>query len=259
MNIIIFSKDRACQLDLLLRSIKQLWRGWEQFHFNIIWTASTDSFRSGYTQVMTDHPEMFFRCQGDFKKDLCSLINPKKKYSMFFVDDQVMKEPFDMSCLEVEDFKANENIMALSLRLYPGITYCHPRAMTVSVPKFTRNYLWQWEDCQGDWGYPWSIDSSLFRTEDLIPSIFSRPYTNPNNFEDALVQGMTHRPFMTCFEKSKVVNNPCNKVGFYNNRHGIITAESLNDLYLTGKRIDLSPILNMNPVSCHQEFDYMWL
>lgn len=259
INILIFSKDRACQLDLLIRSIKQLWTGWEQFIFNILWTFSGMSFKDAYSEVMKDHPEMNYIQQSDsFKNDVISLVSKDEPYTMFFVDDQVFKEPFELDCPEFKEMLSNEDIMTLSLRLYPGITYCYPRALPSSPPVFIKNYMWKWRDMTGDWSYPTSVDGHVFRTEDLIMVLHNQGYNHPNNFEDALVQVMIRRPFMTCFEKSKVVNNPCNKVGRYGNRHGMITADYLNTMYLAGKRIDLKPILGIMPVSCHQEFSYQW-
>ena len=55
MNIIIFSKDRACQLDLFLRSLKKYFKEFEELNFNILYTYSNDKFKIGYDKLFTIH------------------------------------------------------------------------------------------------------------------------------------------------------------------------------------------------------------
>lgn len=259
VNVTIFSKDRACQLDLLLRSIKLLWKNWNNNIINVLWTASNKRFEEGYSKLISEHTNISFKKETNFKKDLISLFDLQKSYSIFFVDDQVFKEPFSLNCSEFSNFKNNEDIMALSLRLYPGIKYCYPARIDSPPPQFIENYKWYWYGLKGDWSYPYSLDGHILRTSDLKNSIYERPYTHPNNLEDWLTKSMPFRPLMTCFEKSIVVNNPINKVGHYTaNRCGNINAETLNKRYLNGEKINLNPVLGMNPISCHQEFEYQW-
>jgi len=259
LNIIIFSKDRACQLDLLLRSIKLLWKEWSDHIINILWTASTSEFKKGYLKLISEHTNINFKQENNFRNDLINIFDLEKPYSVFFVDDQVFKEPFSLNCSEFKEFKENDDIITLSLRLYPGIKYCYPAKMDSPPPQFIKNYKWHWFGLKGDWGYPASVDGHIIRTKDIAPTIYNAQYTHPNNFEDRLVKTMPFRPLMACFEKSIVVNNPINKVGHYPaNKCGTITAESLNEKYLNGERINLDPILGMNPISCHQEFEYQW-
>lgn len=260
LNVIIFSKDRACQLDLLLTSIKELWVDWKKYKISILWTASTNEYRKGYSKCLSYHPEMNFKKESNFKQDLISLFNLNNPYSIFFVDDQVFKEPFILDCKEFKEFEYDEDIMTLSLRLYPGIKYCYPAKIDSPPPDFIEKFKWYWQGYLGDWGYPYSVDAHIMRTGDLKTSIYKGSYTHPNNFEDWLTRSLSFRPLMSCFEKSKVVNNPINKVGHYHANHcGNISAQTLNEKFLSNSRIDLNSIIGMDPISCHQEFNYEWI
>jgi len=259
-NINIFSKDRACQLDLLLRSIKEFWEDYKDYKISILYKSSTDEYKRAYDSVISEYPEFNFVEEKDFKEDIYQLINPDADYTMFFVDDQIFKESFKFKTPEFESLKTNEDIMAVSLRLYPGIKKCYPMGnIDTPPPVFGKELIWKWSDFTGDWSYPWSVDGNIFRTKDLIEVIRSKRFTNPNNFEDALKSQMVQRPFMVCSPKSKVINNPCNKVGEYPNIHGDIACEYLNTEFLNGKRLSMKSIKGMEPISCHQEFDYTWL
>ena len=57
INIVIFSKDRACQLELFLRSMKNFFFEWSLCKVSILYTYSNDSFKKGYEKTRFYHPE----------------------------------------------------------------------------------------------------------------------------------------------------------------------------------------------------------
>jgi hypothetical protein len=65
---------------------------------------------------------------------------------------------------------------------------------------------------------------------------------------------------MICFNKSVIFNNPINKVQTWNdNYHGSISADFINNKYLSNQIIDLSTFMNIENISCHQEVDIKFI
>ena len=59
---------------------------------------------------------------------------------------------------------------------------------------------------------------------------------------------------MICYQKSIIINNPCNIVQNNNpNKHGNENIDELNDKYLDDYIIDMKDFDNINNISCHQE------
>lgn len=249
INYVLFSRDRSCQLELLLRSTKEYFKEYYDTKINVLYTFSNDSFKEGYDKVKLEYPEINFIKETSFKKDVISLVDINNKYTIFFVDDQVFKETFEMS--EIINFEKNEQILCISLRLHPKLTYCYA-ANTPMRP--LKNKIFEWKNETGDFNYPMSVDSHIYLTSDIYPYIQNLNYNNPNQFEATLAMYPIDKPYMMCFDKSKTFNNPCNKVQTNNpNKHGNVTAEYLNQEFLNGNIIDLDPFRGLNNESCHKE------
>jgi len=80
-------------------------------------------------------------------------------------------------------------------------------------------------------------------------------YHAPNTLEGRL---HTHRkklpPLIICYDKSKIINNPINRVQFASiNRCGNISADYLNDKFLEGYRIDIEPFVGLDNTAVHTE------
>jgi glycosyltransferase involved in cell wall biosynthesis len=261
LNTIIFSKDRACQLEALLRSIDLHWKNWkESTNISVVWTYREEKYLEGYKKLIEDYPGINFINQKDkdLKPLLIDALDVKSPYSMFFVDDMLFINPFSLDSPEVLDFKKNSDILCLSLRMHPNIAYCYMQNKETPPPEISKG-VWKWKGLQGDWGYPASLDGHLFRTDDIIQVIRNGQYSHPNNLEEALIQGIPDKPLMSCFGYSKVINIPSNSVGSNaTNRRGNISEDFLNEKYLRGQRIDLNPFSGMITKSCHMELEYAW-
>lgn len=256
MNIIIFSKDRACQLELLLRSMNLHWSEAYEHNIKILYTYSNDLFKQGYDKLTSDYDyeDVEWVKESNFKEDLIRLVEDKK-YTIFFVDDQVFKEDFSLS--EISVFEHREDILCVSLRLHTNLSYCY----TANVPmKSIPSTVFEWSGRGGDYGYPMSLDSHIFRTKDIKPYLERLSYRNPNSLEATLAMYPMNRPRMMCFEKSKTINNVCNKVQTNNqNKHGNITAEFLNEKFLSGYTISTENIEGIKNISCHQEISIKFI
>jgi len=259
LNIIIFSKDRAMQLELLLRSMKLYFKEFNQYTINILYTFSDDKFKEGYEKLFTIHNDeniKYIKERQVFKNHVLSLLNPKNEYTVFFVDDIVFKNSFTLESKQFKLFTLKDEILTLSLRLHPELTYCYPARIRMNQPHFDSNFSFKWLGSQGDYGYPMSLDGHFFRTNEISALTRMISFNNPNSYESVLSGYPLNRLKMICFEESIIVNNPINKVqNFNNNIHGNITAHELNDKFLEDYIIDLEDFKGIKNISCHQEID----
>lgn len=256
INIIVFSKDRALQLELFLRSFNHFVSNADKCNISILYTYSTDKFKEGYDKLIAVKPDnATFVKELNFKKDTISLIHENNPHTVFFVDDIIFKEPFEFYDSKMNFFINNRSIACLSLRLHKNLTYCYAENRNMKQPVFGRDNVFYWTKETGDYGYPMSQDGHIFRTNEIYQMHVDLEYHAPNTLEGKLhLQRKKMPPLMICYDKSKIINNPLNRVQFASiNRCGNISAESLNDKYLEGYIIDLSPFIGMDNIAVHTE------
>ena len=248
MNVVIFSKDRAAQLDLLLRSMPE----WFDEVY-VIWTASDNNYRNAYQVLMNETPECVMCIQQgkDFKQDTVWFADSPNEHTMFLTDDDVFLRGFDMPTMP-------DNVACLSLRLNPRMDYCYTLNRPQKMPKIgTAGNIWNWRLADADYGYPMSLDGHIFRTADILPLLERLDYHDPNSLEAALARNPINRPMMMCFDRSVIVNNPVNRVqDTIKNRFGEFfgySQEWLNKQFMAGKRIKLEPFIGYDPNACHVE------
>jgi hypothetical protein len=269
MNIVIFSKDRPAQLELFLTSMKYFFPEWHKSRdIHVLYTYSNEAFGAGYVKTITMHPEIHyvFENKGMFKMDTLGLLSKDRGLTTFFVDDDVFKGEFKMRSEEVKEFLIREDIACVSLRLCPRINYCYTMNVPMKTPNFldSRRYIWKWRDaCPGDWSYPMSLDGHIFKTAEILPLLTLLDFSNPNTMEGTLANSPYNIPHMICFEESKILNIPANKVQNVNgNRHGNMTAWEINERFNRGGRLSLFKLLNksefLKNTACHQDVLLEW-
>jgi len=266
LNILIFSKDRACQLELLLRSMAKHFDGIEKYRINVLFIYTNDEFKEGYQELTTKYipknlnVDFHYERIYGFKAGVLRLIDPGNAYTMFAVDDNVFKAHFSLDSKEFERFASDDKIACLSPRMYPGINYCYTARLDSPAPTFDEPGVWRWAGYKGDWSYPMSIDTHVFRTKDIMPHLLNLDYKNPNTLEGHMANRCLSATKMICFQEAKVMNLPINKVQTANGNHcGNISAEFLNQQFLSGKTIYLLEIEETMNTAPHQEVDIQWV
>jgi hypothetical protein len=250
MTIVVFSKDRALQLDAFLRSYER-WV-WPQCNIDVVYLATSDRHRAAYQQVFARHRCAFPREQADFKATLLSIF-PPEGFVVFFVDDQVFIRPWRV-----------EQIGGLSLRLAPHLTRCYPMNAEQAVPSFLplteTLQCWRWADGQGDWGYPLSLDGHVFDLEEFGPILEGLEFHSPNTLEAALFRQALPRyrdRSGICYRESRVVNVPWNTVQRCqtpNRCAEAMSPDAMLERWEAGEQIALEALYGIVNESCHQEF-----
>lgn len=254
MNITIFSKNRAAQLDSFLKSMKEFFKEYSDNKINILYTYTNKDFEKGYDKIKELHPEVSLIKENNFKKNLLNLINPKNNYTVFFVDDIIWKDYFSLNDYEFKKFEEDDDILTLSLRLNPNMNYCYTANLPMKLPKSYNNGIWNWKASTADFGYPMSVDGHIFRTKDILPLLKQLPYQNPNSLEYLMSVNPINKPKIICYKESKIINIPCNKVQTNNpNKYGDVSIEYLNKMFLNDNFIDFLEYKKLNNKQCHLE------
>ena len=243
IKTIIFSKNRPCQLELLLRSLN--------IPATILFTYDPE-FEEGYNKLIKMYPNFDFVKETDFKRQII-VLSKSKKYVMFLCDDDIMINPFDKECSEFYEFKKDNDILCLTLRLCKK----YQRA-----PSSMKDNKWEWKNEPKDWGYPMSVTSNIFRRDDILPVMEREIFTNPNNLEVKLRRNAPDRPLMMCFDEPKIINNLANQVQkqYPNPNHANVSLIELNQRFLNGEKLSLKYIKEKAKESncCFLATDFVW-
>lgn len=265
-RLIIFSKNRACQLNLLLESI-------EKYSNNIfddiiiLYTADTE-YLNGYEKLknLKNSDNIIFYKEKNFKSDLLNLIDDSYNLTTFMVDDAVLFNHIDINKTDINNIITND-IICFSLRLGINCNYSHPANLNYKLgsyeiyERFLRFDYTKQEP--GDFRYPLSTDGHIFNTK-LIKNLVSNiDFNNPNTLEANLQRFVMLNNIpktVICFTESKLVSIPANLVNnTFNNRHGLefaISESELNSRFISGEIIDLDNMDFSNINGPHKEIKY---
>ena len=256
-DIIIFSYNRPLQLEALLRSAKQHIDNLGTIY--VLYRSKGNDFQTAYDELITDYPEVHFTQQKnpphDFKPILIDLLKQSEApYVCFAVDDIIVTDSFDMQACT--DALEATGAYGFYLRLGKNITYSYNYNITLTVPKFMPVaqdiYSFHFEG-KSYWAYPNTVDMTVYRKEDILPTILEMNYTSPNTLERDWHRKANLQNIGLCFDHSKMINTPLNLVQEnWNNKHeSAYPTEELLDLWQQGLRIDIDKVYKIDNISAH--------
>lgn len=260
---LIFSKDRAMQLDATLRSFYMHCPDVHLLDLKVIYKTSYAAYEQQYEGLKNDYVNVCFIKEDDFKEQVLSSIR-KYAYILFLVDDNIFLRKFFISDL-TRSLHEHQNAIGFSLRLGENTVYCYALQSSQTPPQFTkvtkdiRRYDWPSADL--DFGYPLEVSSSLYRVKELYPFLVQIDFRNPNTLEDQLA-AIKHlyaktRPTLLCSKLSLTFCAPLNMVqDVCQNRAGnenCYSSEMLAKKFEEGYRINTENYQGFIPNACHQE------
>jgi hypothetical protein len=235
---IVFSKDRAMQLDACLRSIEQ--NAPYAGDIAVVYTASTPAFEAAYAQLETSERVRLVR-ERDFQADVRTELDAAGEHVVFHTDDDVVFERPPRAPFVPDGFAA------FSLHVGRNTTHCYAYDREQGLPQSVEAdgiIAWDWRRAEYDFAYPMSVNGHVFHTDLIQRLLHRRRFRSPNELEHKLNQ-RRHLvpPGLLAFEQSSVVSIPANlvNVGWDNRFAGddALSAEALNARFLAGERIDL--------------------
>ena len=202
VDCLVFSRDRAAQLDLLLRSIERyaphLYRS-----LTVLWRASTREYVRGYSLCFSQHANVRFECESRFEHNVRAWLREAGAVVSFLVDDDVFYAPAPAGVDELE--------LPLSLR-------------------------------GGDYGYPFSLDGNIYLRADVLALLWEGDvsFRNPTELEHAGYLARSRLPFerVNACDPPCLVGVPLNRVSESSGMpHLGVHEYDLNEQYLAGGRL----------------------
>lgn len=270
--VLVFSKDRAMQLDASIRSL--LLRNTDNTlpDIKILYKCSSENNFAQYETLKKEYshiPEISFSRENNFRADMLGIIS-NYEYVFFMVDDNIHVR--DFSLIEILTvLQKNPDAIGFSLRLGVNTTYCYTMDAHQNLPQFgtidNKFLKFNWINAELDFGYCLEVSSSIYRVNELTAYLNELQFNNPNILEAEIsanrIVYAEYRPYLLSYINSVAFCVPVNKVqDVNNNRDGgkeIYNPENLTKLFAEGFRIDTEALKDFTFNSCHQEVDYKFL
>jgi len=266
LTVVIFSKDRACQLHLCLTSLIEKFDA--LMYINVQYTSSNDEYEKGYMDCAKIFDSVDFIRENDFQsmcKNILETVNTP--YILFLVDDDVFinaiteKEYCEMTnILDITD-----NIHCGSIRMNKTVNKCYPaNNKDMEIPillEYGNLFNWNWTEAKDQhtcWGYPMSMTAHIYKSNEIIPLIQKGKFNNVNSLEAFInANRFRNKHYMVSFKDSKVFNVQNNFVqGNRVNEHSY-TIEWLNEQYMNNKTISTKNIYGLKRNACHGTIEYI--
>jgi hypothetical protein len=274
---IIFSRDRACQLRLLLDSMFR--NSYKLFdNIQIIFTASSEAFAEGYYKlqqesILPSRIRVNWTQEKNLEQDTLNAMREAgtgpTSFITFLTDDSVFYRNIHDYKFAIEScLNLGSDIACFSLRL--GVNTAEQTywqlGNTIKLNYIKVKDLIKWKHLDyptsHGYGYPVSLDGHIFRATNYIQMVEDTPgFTGVNSLEGSLNRFKNElQPCIAAFEKSALVTVPINRVqtlmanaaGLF---YGISTTE-LNQRYLAGEVIDYDKIDFSGINGTHAELAY---
>lgn len=260
IGCIVFSMDRALQLDALLRSFFLNKEG--DCPIRVIYKTSNQKHQKAYDEIAKRYEHrvvMQSENKRSFKDVLLEALCELDVGKIFFlVDDIIFTEKVDFTMLSSVDTSK----YIFSLRMGNHLNFSYVVNQPQSLPLFIddKNYLyWHWNMGELDWNYPLSVDGHIFNKREIMAMANHFDFKAPNSFEGVLQneKDLFQQRIGMSYKKARIVNNPCNKVqSEVANLHGTLHQDELLSLWENGYEIDIIPLQGYVNKSVHEEIEF---
>ena len=260
---IVFSKDRAMQLNAFLKSYYS--RIINPSPITILYKATSEEHFKSYEdlKLLFSDREVIFIEETEFRNQLIEIIkSTDAKRIIFYVDDMIFTHEFDYSNLY--DVDAYKNI--LSFTRGKDLTYSTVLERTIELPKFVQNGVFlsfDWDEVEySDWTYPIGVSGYMYGQEEILAMFKLIDFVAPNSLESEM------QNFIHLFKKrtglctneavSVCVHDNLTQTEIDNKILGNFTIQELLDLWNDGKEINVSSFYNQ-PATVSQELVYEFI
>jgi hypothetical protein len=279
MKVFIPSKDRASQLDLLLRSMQENLPN-INFDVCVLYKMSSEEFGRGYRKLSQNKfGNVFFHLheETDFQSQFTDYVYQFQDDNIMLVTDDSI---FYRESLATEDDineVMDEKVWSFSFRLGLNTTtqwyrsglqqdhldklgYQLVSPYRISSEKYIR-WNWKMRHPFENYGYMMSWDGHIYNGSDLLLLAQKYSFYNPRTFEDRATKDMSDRSlvtkkYMVALEKSCLFVNTINAVQEEAPPFGDkyqCSAEELNKRYLAGEVISMKPFRGLELSGSHDE------
>lgn len=257
MHLLIFSKDRACQLNLLLESVKRFGK---ISTIDVLYKASTSEYNTAYEELRRTYIDVAFIQEQDFVKNTMTSLELSSGDLCLSTDDQVFYGNFS----EVDGLLANE-VFSYRLGLNTIVQNFHTGELQLPLTNYSSGEYISWNPQNyhplQNYGYPFAIDTHVYNRNTLLSLLKSFTWRNTNEMESGLFNYRSMISVMKSYRKSVSFNIPCNNMSgvTISGKYHSYSNEELNKLFLNGYKISLDSVCNNTIKGCHQEVKYEFI
>lgn len=260
-DLIIFSYDRPLQIYALLESVSKYVTGINKLF--IIYRTSDEKFLRAYEDCFKDFNnfKIIKLKQGsdpkqDFKLLLKECLDGANKYILFAVDDIIVKDYIDLS--ECIYHLKKTNSYGFYLRLGKNINNCYTQGISTPVPRHEQiqkdTFIFSFSKGKGDWGYPTTLDMTIYDKNKITDLILGLQFTSPNTLEGAWSKKSDRKVTGLFYKDSKIVNVPLNIIQKdWSSKNMNICPKDLLEKFEQKLKIDINLFFKINNSSPHLE------
>lgn len=275
---VIFSMDRAMQLDALLGSYFD--NVINPAEITLFYRTSNAAHERAYSDVFNEYSDRLKRVvkqidNSSFRSQLLEIIATIGTHKILFLpDDYLFIEKLDLRELTAMDTR----YLIPSLRMGANLEASYTVQLPQPLPPFSKQadlclrtedllppisnankddkLYWVWEEGVLDWGYPLALDGHVFIASEVAALANNTDFRSPNTFEANLQEhaALFQNRRGVCYRKSRTVSIPCNRVQKdFSNIHGDIHQDELLCRWNDGMRIDYRSLYGWMNRSAHEE------
>lgn len=270
LQIIIFSFNRALQLDTLVDTLMKNWKE-PIFNVDILYNSSNEKFQQGYNQLINKYSNyniIKFHKESHIpdRWNLYELSNIRNLVRIFKYGNKIKpKSNFRSLCVKIMEQNTAKHIMfmtddAMFIRkveigkdifnwidkepkkrqfsLRCGVNMNEYNANKIKLQK---NVLhWNFYECNknSNWGYPFSVDAHIYSKEIIISLFKKYIFSNPNTLEGVINTQVYRKKLLEegkSSNKTYLLSYPINMVQTVAANESLgIDCKMLNNLYLDG-------------------------
>lgn len=266
---IVFSYDRALQLDNYIRTFKHHCTFDLNIDFYVIYKFSSKLHFNSYKKLKKKFYNINFINEKNFKKDINAILNnySSNQILSFGVDDIEFIRSFSLKEIHQsmnEYISSNKTNPIFSLRHGKNLNksiQCQLEKMELPEElNFKGKFInWKFKSSNGEWGYPLAVDCHFYPLKSLKNYIKFACFCSPNSLEAALQK--LNQEFSESvgisYLNSICFNNPNNRVqNEYQNFSLKSNTDDLAKKYLEGYVIEQRKEILRIQDSTHKAFKY---
>jgi len=284
VRAVVFSRDRAMQLDAVLRSLAAHCAEAVGLVVDVLFAASSAGMARQYEeleQIWSGPLRLRFRREREFRADLLHILDGVDKgtegplgepsHILFLVDDAIFCRPFSLKHA-IRALRDRPRALGFSLRLGVNTSYCYALDAAQRVPHLEPLghgvVVFDWTTAQRDFAYPLEVSSSIYDAGRIARMLSGMDFTCPNTLEARLASVAARTwlrlaPELLCFERSVAFCAAVNRVQtVFDNRAGTdvrLSPGELSGLFDRGLRIDTSAFAGFTPDACQCEVPFSFV
>lgn len=240
IDCLIFSKNRAAQLDLLLQSIEKFAPSLYN-SITVLTKHTTEEHKMSYAKLQKGYPNVYLVDELNFDKDVKNFIKTSDQpLYTFLVDDDIFFRPVKITPEQIHEL-IYHTTRVFSLRLGKQYKYIKDFYLYKDYMMLPRQSNIK---CAT---YPMSVDGNIFDTKKIGNCIDKIDFINPNKLESKLHHNFANKfSNIYCVPDQCLVGVPINRVSdtsrcIYGEEYGMNENEICNR-FMNGERFYLEDI-----------------